>query len=136
MLFFCTLPVTSAQCIIGTEKYPDSSIIINYDDDDDDYSQDYGQIKEAFRALTKNDVLKPYMSLDKFRSSKIRADDVGYNLYDFDIRYQLNFTVSQPIEVEFKFDGLVPNDVTGYSLVLTNDLVSVSSVGQRHFDSI
>ena len=50
-------PVTSAQCIIGTEKYPDNSIILNYDDDD--YIQGYGQIKEAFRVLTKNHILKP-----------------------------------------------------------------------------
>ena len=27
-------PVTSDQCIIGTEKYPDSAILIIYDDDD------------------------------------------------------------------------------------------------------
>ena len=26
--------VTSAQCIIGTEKYPDSGILLKYDDDD------------------------------------------------------------------------------------------------------
>ena len=31
---FCRLPVTSCQCIIGTEKYPDRSILLNYDDDD------------------------------------------------------------------------------------------------------
>ena len=48
---FCRLPVVSAQSIIGTEKYPDASIILNYDDDDD-YSQGYYQIKEAFEALT------------------------------------------------------------------------------------
>ena len=40
---FCRLPVTSAQCIIGTEKYPDVGILLNYDDDD--YSQGYSQIK-------------------------------------------------------------------------------------------
>ena len=34
---FCQLPVVSAQCIIGTEKYPDAGILLNYDDDD--YSQ-------------------------------------------------------------------------------------------------
>ena len=44
-------PVTSAQCNIGTENYPDSGILLNYDDDD--YNQGYGQIKEAFTALTK-----------------------------------------------------------------------------------
>ena len=27
-------PVTSAQCIIGTETYPDSGILLNYNDDD------------------------------------------------------------------------------------------------------
>ena len=26
---FCRLPVTSAQCIIGTERYPDSAILLN-----------------------------------------------------------------------------------------------------------
>ena len=28
---FCRLPVTSAQCIIGREKYPDAGIFLNYD---------------------------------------------------------------------------------------------------------
>ena len=51
-------PVTSAQCIIGTKRYPDSAILLNYDDDD--YCQGYGQIKEAFRALTKNGILQPW----------------------------------------------------------------------------
>ena len=34
---FYRMPVTSAQCIIGTEKYPDSAVLLNYNDDD--YSQ-------------------------------------------------------------------------------------------------
>ena len=42
-------PVTSAQCIIGTEHYPDSAIFLNYDDDD--YSQGNHQPKESFEAL-------------------------------------------------------------------------------------
>ena len=45
------MPVTSAECVIGTEKYPDSAILLNYDDND--HSQGYGQIKEAHKALTK-----------------------------------------------------------------------------------
>ena len=48
---FYKKPVTSAQVVIGTEKYPDKSVLMNYNDDD--YSQEYGQIKEAFKALTK-----------------------------------------------------------------------------------
>ena len=30
----CWLPVTSRQCIIGTENYPDAGILLNYDVDD------------------------------------------------------------------------------------------------------
>ena len=131
---FCRLPVVSAQCIIGTEKYPDSGILLNFDDDD--YSHGYHQIKEVFRALTKDEILQPYISDDNFRTSNAAANDIGYNLYVFDIRYQKNFTNSQPIKVEFKFDGVVPNDINGYALVLTNKLVSISSEGQRHFDLI
>ena len=131
---FCRLPVVSAQCIIGTEKYPDAGILLNYDDDD--YSQGYHQIKEAFRALTKDDILQPYISEADFRRSNVAVNDIGYNLYIFDIRYQKNFTNSQPIKVEFKFEGVVPNDINGYVLVLTNKLISISSDGQRHFDLI
>ena len=129
---FCSLPVVSAQCIIGTEKYPDAGILLNYDDDD--YSQGYHQIKEAYRALTKDDILQPYISEADFRRSIVAVNDIGYNLYVFDIRYQKNFTNSQPIKVEFKFDGVVPNDINGYTLVLTNKLISISSDGQRMFD--
>ena len=39
---FCRLPVVSAQCFIGTEKYPDAGKLLNYDDDD--YSQGYHKI--------------------------------------------------------------------------------------------
>ena len=54
---FCRLPVVSAQCIIGTEKFPDTGMLLIYDDDD--YSQGYHQIKETFKALTKDDTLQP-----------------------------------------------------------------------------
>ena len=64
---FVRLPVISAQVVIGTERYPDSGILLNYEDDD--YSQGYGQIKEAFTALTKDNILHPYISEDDFRSS-------------------------------------------------------------------
>ena len=99
---FCRLPVSSAQAIISTETYPDAAILLNYDDDD--YAQGYSQIKEAFRTLTKDDILQPFTSVDDFRPSNVRADDVGYSLYVFDIRCQKNFTASQLIKVEFIFD--------------------------------
>ena len=131
---FCRLPVTSAQCIIGTEKHPDAGMLLSYDDDG--YSQGYAQINEVLRAVTKYDILQPYISDTDFKSSNVRADDVGCNMYVFDIRYQQTFKASLPIKVEFKFDGVVPIDVNGYTLVLTSKLVSVSSDSQRHFDLI
>ena len=123
--------VTSAQCFIGTEKYPDGCILLNYNDDD--YSQGYGQIKETFKALTKDNILQSYISEDDFGPNN-DGDNIGYNIYAFDIRYQKNFESSQPIKVEFKFDGVIPADIYGYALVITNKLVSISSDGQRMFD--
>ena len=108
---FCRLPVTSALCNVGTKKGPDDGILLNYEDDD--YSQSRGQIKEVFRASTKDDILQRYISLDNFRSLKVRVDDDGYILYVFDLRYQQIFTAPQPFKVEFKFDGVVPDEVNG-----------------------
>ena len=127
------MPVTSAQCIIGTEKYPDSAILLNYDDDD--YSQGYGQIKEAFKALTKDNILQPYISEHDFRSDK-NGINIGYNIHVFDIRYQKNYQSGQSVKFEFKLDKIVPAGVYGYALVLTNRLVSISSDGQRMLDSV
>ena len=128
---FVGLPVISAQVVIGTERYPDSAILLNYDDDD--YSQGYGQIKEAFKALTKDDILQPYITEDDFRSSN-EGNNIGYNIYAFDIRYQKNFENAQPVKVEFKFSENINAGIYGYVLVLTNRLASITSDGQRMFD--
>ena len=130
---FVRLPVISAQVVIGTERYPDIAILLNYDDDD--YSQGYGQIKEAFKALTKDDILQPYINEDDFRSSN-EGNNIGYNIYAFDIRYQKNFENAQPVKVEFKFSENIPAGIYGYALVLTNKLISISSDGQRMFDLV
>ena len=131
---FCTLPVTSSQCVFRTGNYPDADILSNYDDDD--YSQGYGQIKEGFRALTKDDLLQPYTSPDTFRSSITTADDVGENICNSEMRWQQIFTAAQPVKLELKIDGALLNHVNGYVLVSTDKLVSVSGDLQRHFDLI
>ena len=51
---------------------------------------------------------------------KVRDDDVGYSLYVFDKRYQKSFTSSQPNKIDSNIDGVVPNDINGFALVLTN----------------
>ena len=105
---FYRKPVTSAQGIIGTAKYPDSAIFLNYDDDD--YSQGYGQIKEAFKTLTKDNILQPYLSEDDFRSDNI-GNNIGYKIHVFDIRYQKNYQSDQSVKVEIKLDKIVPAGV-------------------------
>ena len=130
---FVRLPVISAQVVIGTERYPDSAILLNYEDDD--YSQGYGLIKEAFKALTKDDILQPYISDHDFKSFN-DDNDIGYNIYAFDIRYQKNFENAQSVKVEFKFSENINAGLYGYALVLTNRLVSISSDGQRMFDLV
>ena len=128
---FVRLPFISAQVVIGTERYPDSGILLNYDDDD--YSQGYGQIKQAVKALTKDDILKPYITEDDFRSSN-EGKNIGNIIYAFDIRYQKNFQNAQAVKVEFNFSEKIPAWIYGYALVLTNRLVSITSDGQRMFD--
>ena len=130
---FYRMPVSSAQCIIGTEKYPDSATLLNYDDGD--YSQGYGHIKEAFKALTEDNILQPYISADDFRSDN-NGNNIGYNIHVFDIRYQKDYQSGQSVKVEFKLDKIVPAGVYGYALVLTKRLVSISSDGQRMLDLI
>ena len=82
---------------MGTQIYPDSPILFNYDDD---FRQGYGQINQAFKAFTKDGVLQPYISDNDFRSSN-NGNDIGYNLYVFDIRYQKNLESAQPIKIEY-----------------------------------
>ena len=111
---FVRLAVISAQVVIGTERYPDSGILLNYDDDD--YSQGYGQIKEAFKALTKDAILQPYLTENDFRSSN-EGNIIGYNIYAFDIRYRKNFENAQPVKVEIKTSENIPAGLYGYALV-------------------
>ena len=107
--------------------------LLNFDDDY--FSQCYGQIKETFKALTKDDILQPYISDNDFRSSN-NGNDTGYRLYVFYIRYQKNLESAQPLEVDFKYSDNIAAGIYGYTLVLTKKLVSISSDGQRRFDFI
>ena len=130
---FYRMPVTSAQCIIGTEEYPDSAILLIYDGDD--YSQGYVQIKEAFKAITKDNILQPYVSEDDFRSDN-NCKNIGYNIHVSDIRYQKKYQSGQSVKIEVELVKIVPAGVFGYALLLTNRLVNISSDGQRMLDLV
>ena len=128
---FVRLPVISAQVVIVTERYPDTGILLNYNDDD--YFQGYGQIKESFKALTKDDILQPCITEYDYRSSN-ESDNIGYNIHAFDIRYQKKYESGQSVKAELKYDRVIPAGIYGYALVLTNRLVSIGSDGQLMFD--
>ena len=51
----------------------------------------------------------------------------------FSVKNFKNFKASQPVKLEFTFDGAVPDKIN-YALLLTNELVIVNSDGQRRFD--
>ena len=78
-------------------------------------------------------MIQPYISDQHFRSV-IDGNNIGYNLYVFDIIYQKNFVSAQPIKVKFRFSEDIPAGIYAYALVLTNKLISVGSDGQRMFD--
>ena len=44
------------------------------------------------------------------------------------------FAAAQLITVEFRLKVFVPEGIIGYASVVTNKLVSISSVGQKDFD--
>ena len=77
--------VTISQCIYVTEKHLDGGTILSYADHD--YSQSFNQTKEAFRALTREDLVQPYKSVYDFRSPS-HGIDAGNNFYVFEICYQ------------------------------------------------
>ena len=126
-------PVTRAQCIIGTEKYTDSAVLFNYVDDDN--SQGYSQILQSSRVFTRDDILQQYMSDNDIRASD-NGNNIGYNLYVFDIRYQKKLESAQPIELEYRFSENIPAGIISHALVLTNKLDSIGRDGQRHFNLI
>ena len=131
-------PIASVRCNIGTKNYADAATLLNSDDDDS--SEGSVQNKECLRALTEDDILKPHISDQDFRSTNVNAageaTNFGYNLHVFNIRYQKTLEAAPPIRTEFKFFEDVPAVVFAYALVLTKKLVGISNQGQRHFDLI
>ena len=122
---FDKLPISSAVCKIGSEKYPDDGIECDYDRDK--YDQAYSEIENFYTLHSQTDFLNPVIDLHKFRTN--------YNFYVFDLSKQKDRIASQPIRLEFKFSAaLGVADYVAYALVLTAKLISISSDGQRHFD--
>ena len=78
--------------------------------DDDYFPQGYSQIKETYRAFTKDDILQHYISDNDFRSY-FNGDDIGYNLHVYDIKHQKISRSAQPNEVEIEFSEKFPVEI-------------------------
>ena len=127
--------VVNAQCIIGYEKIPDAGTNCGYAIYI--YSQATGEIVFCFRHLAKDIILQAYFTQKYFITSYNYPDgNPGYNLYIFDIRRHQDCSSAQPMKVGFDVRPAVPaaTNLIGYALLLTKELVSVSSDGQSHFD--
>ena len=124
---FDRLPISNAVCKIGSEKYPDDGIECDYDRDK--YDQAYSEVENFYLLKSETNLLNPFIDLHKFRTN--------YNFYVFDLSKQKDPIGSQPIRLEFKFNAAIDvADYIAYNLVLTPKLISISSDGQRHFDSL
>ena len=129
--------VVDAQCIIGSEKFPDAGFICNYSIDK--YSQAYGKIVSRFRPLAKDNIVQPYITQKDFKTSNKYPDgNPGYEVYVFDKRHHQDYSSAHPINVKFDFRPAVTaaTKLIGCVLVLTNKLISVSSDGQKQYDLI
>ena len=105
--------VLSAQCIIGTEKYPETGI--NTDYAKNKKSQAYGELLSFFKHLSKANILQPYISKDDFW----RYDN--FKFYVFDIPHQKHFSRPQIVEIVFRFSSEAAHAISagtiGYALV-------------------
>ena len=124
---FDRLPISNAVCKIGSEKYPDDGIECDYDRDK--YDQAYSEIENFYHLHSETNLLNPFIDLNKFRTN--------YNFYVFDLSKQKDHIASQPIRLEFKFNAAIDvANFVAYALIITPNLISISSDGQRHFDLI
>ena len=129
--------VVNAQCTVGREKFLGAGIICNFAMAE--YSQTYGEIVSCFRHSAKNIILQLYITQKAFlTSNNYPGGNPGYNVYVSDNHHHQDFSSAQNIRVRFDFRPVVPaaTNLTGYAVLLTNKLVSVSSDGQKQFNLV
>ena len=127
--------VANAQCIRGSEKYPDAGLNCNYAI----YkcSQAFGEMVSCFKHLAVIIISQSYSTQKDFITSNNCPDGYpGYHIYDFDIRHLQAFSSAQAIKVSFDFRPAVPaaTSLIRYAFLLKNKLISMSSVDQKQFN--
>ena len=120
---FDNCPVRTASCSVGTERFPENEMQLNYANCK--YYDAYNNIEE-FKSqylLSKN---PPFISFDDYKTM--------YNIYVFDLRYQKEEFSAQPIQLNFKFDADVANNYSAYIVTMKERKIIVTSDGQQQSD--
>ena len=99
--------VVNAQCILGSEKFPDAGRICIYAFDK--FSLVYDESVSCFRHLSKDNFLQAYITQKDFIISNNYPDgNPGYILYVSDIRHRQGYNSAQPNKATFDFRPAVP----------------------------
>ena len=120
---FDNCPVMSANVKVGTDRFPDDGINVDYTVGD--YDEAYRFVKE-FKSHYLSSPHQPFITYREFKSL--------YNIYVFDLRFQKEEMSAQPIELNFKFREDVAGNYTAYILTLKERKIFITADGQRQTD--
>jgi hypothetical protein len=125
---FDQLDIISASVKIGSERYPDNSINLDYDRNN--YNDAYEAIKRIKEEHFGVKELPPLINYKEFKDL--------YNIYVFDIRNQKEHLSAQQITINFQFRAgfnIAPN-FSAIGLVLKNSVINISSDLNKMFSII
>ena len=129
---FCIPHVTSAQWNIGTERYVEKVLTLT-------------PIRIYFLKLVKrlNHLSNTYQKINSFNLLLVKSQK-GFRryeqleLYAFHLRCQRNLPVLNILKEDFSFSILLVNEIKAgtvdYALILRDEILSVSSDKQKHFE--
>lgn len=126
---FDRLDVIGASLKIGSERYPDNEMQIDYNRNN--YVQPYDELKRFKKEYIGEQSLGPFVTYKEFKDL--------YNLYVFDIRNQKEHLSAQQIQIKFQFRtgyDAVAQNATAFALVLKNRVIEISSQSNKQFDII
>ena len=133
---FCHTIVTNAQRYISTERNPNVGTYCDFAQKQ--FFPAYVEIISYFRHLTKDNTLETYFTRKDFNTSNeyLKYYRTGCNLYVLHIRNHQDFATPKPVKLKFDLSTAVAAAVglSWYALLLTNQVISKNSNGQRQSD--
>ena len=125
---FDQLNITSAQCRIGTDRYPDQPYTLDYTRNK--YNDAYEAVRNYYYDFMEGKS-SPYLTFKDLKTL--------YPFLLFDLRAQKEYLASQPIYIDIEFaEGFdaVGGDYMGIAVSSSRKVLSVSSDGKQQFELI